>query len=167
MPASLDKLKKLGDRGLIIHELIDNESKYFFVLEEDWMRLKLEEPDEQLQQLAKLGAVVAQVEDSQGAFVDLAKLGVAEAHPEVREEAESHLVETEVNASSIVIHEEGTFYAIPRSAWKANGLPEGAEGDAGALVDRGAVAANIPDDDIPIGTFCVLVNLGLLNHPAR
>jgi hypothetical protein len=58
---------------------------------------------------------------------------------------------------TFLIHEKGVFYAIPEAA--LNPLEEEDAGEAKVLVRRGVVAAAVPNNDIPIGTNCVVVNL--------
>jgi hypothetical protein len=159
--ANLDDLSKLGDRGIVVHELDDGtkESKYFFVLEEEWMKCKLTEAPPRLKEFESVGGVLAQSAKTRGAIVDFNKIKVRKS--ELKNVPAAAKVEDMGDA--IVIKEGADFYVIQPSLWQDNELPPGAEGDAGTLVDRGAAIANIPDDDIPIGTYCVLVNLGLLN----
>jgi hypothetical protein len=58
---------------------------------------------------------------------------------------------------ALLIHEEGKYYAPPTAEFHP--LEGQDAGEAKILVRRGAVAAAIPNNDIPIGTDCVLVNL--------
>jgi hypothetical protein len=157
--ANLDDLSKLGDRGIVVHELDGSDSKYFFVLEEEWMKHKLNAATPRLEAFAASGGVLAQSADTAGAILDFQKIKVrpTELKNVVR------LPNVEDKGDAIVIRDGRDYYVLEPALWKNNELPPGAEGDAGTLVDRGAAVANIPDDDIPIGTYCVLVNLGLLN----
>lgn len=171
MPNILNKLKKLGDRGLVIAEArAGGDPEYYFVLEEEWTPRQVTNVPEALAKLVAAGAAVGQIPGSKGAFIDFGKLHVKPAGSEESDDGDGPNIEDldpiPVNAGpdDIVIHENDTLYAISRRNWAGNRLPPGAEGDAGTLVDRGAIAANIPNDDIPIGTYCVLVNLALLNE---
>lgn len=170
MPNVLNKLKKLGDRGLVIAETAaDGQPKYYFVLEEEWTPLQVKAPPKTLTALVAAGAAVGQIPKSNGAFIDFGKLNVKPAGSEEDDDADAidvadlEVTPVDADPDGIVIHEDSTYYSVSREKWALNPLPSGAEGDAGALVDRGAIAANIPNDDIPIGTYCVLVNLALIN----
>ena len=57
----------------------------------------------------------------------------------------------------LLIRENGKYYQLPAS--KLHPLDTADAGEANVLVRRGAVTAAIPNNDIPIGTDCVLVNL--------
>jgi hypothetical protein len=168
----LKKLKKLGDRGLVIAEAGRNgEPEYYFVLEETWATRPVVEGREHFQALLDAGVIVAQVPESQGAFVDFEKLQVLKYEESSEEDQEEEKedrgrwkrVNVEADPNGIVIHHDGQLYSVSPEHWANSPLIEGSEGDAGTLVDRGAIAANIPNDSIPIGTYCVLVNLALLN----
>lgn len=170
----LKKLKKLGDRGLVIAEAGRNgEPEYFFVLEETWATRPVAEGSEPFETLVDAGAAVGQLPESKGAVVDFEKLQVrkfGEGSAEDQEEEEKDRekwpdpeADVVADPNGIVIHHDGQYYSVSQEHWADNRLFEGSEGDAGTLVDRGAIAANIPNDSIPIGTYCVLVNLVLLN----
>jgi len=60
----------------------------------------------------------------------------------------------------IILFEGGQFFSVAPKPEPA--IPEGFEQDAGVLVNRGAVVAAIPGGNLPIGTWCVLVNLAQL-----
>jgi hypothetical protein len=57
----------------------------------------------------------------------------------------------------LLIRENGKYYQLPAN--KLHPLDMADAGEANVLVRRGAVTAAIPNNDIPIGTDCVLVNL--------
>ena len=61
---------------------------------------------------------------------------------------------------NLVVLEQNNFLEIPSTAF--NTLSKGAAGDAGVLVRRGTVVASIPQNSIPSGSFCVLVNFDRL-----
>lgn len=57
----------------------------------------------------------------------------------------------------LLILEKGKYYQLEAS--KLHHLDTPDAGEANVLVRRGAVTAAVPNNDIPIGTDCVLVNL--------
>ncbi len=61
------------------------------------------------------------------------------------------------SADAILIREKNYFYAISRN--DLHSLDNADASEAKILVRRGAITAGIPNNDIPYGTNCVLVNL--------
>jgi hypothetical protein len=61
------------------------------------------------------------------------------------------------NVDAILIREKQNYYAISRGDLHTLDTADASE--AKILVRRGAVTAGIPNNDIPYGTNCVLVNL--------
>lgn len=59
-----------------------------------------------------------------------------------------------------LIHENAKYYAVARSAFHP--LSDMDAGEARVVVMRGGVIAAIPDNVIPYGTNCVLVNVSAL-----
>jgi hypothetical protein len=142
-------LNTIGARGLVVY---DGEN-YTFVREDEWRgRGPVSNPPAALTRLTELHAVVAKLEET--IFVDLDGLGELErTQPEVPERLPPSPWR---EGSSIVLRESGNFYQITPEDLEE--LDEGFEGDAGVLVNRGAVVAAIPSNAIPSGTYCVLVN---------
>jgi hypothetical protein len=63
----------------------------------------------------------------------------------------------------IVVNDDGT-YRVAKSDWlvKENKIDKDDVGDAAVLVKRGAIFADIPVPEIPIGYYCFLINLAQL-----
>jgi hypothetical protein len=145
----------IGARGLVIY---DNDAggkpRYFYVQESELRRHPVENPSVRLQDLAKLRAPA----------IPLGKDQVLLNYDELKGLDESKLSSVKdvqptavPDASAVVVVEKGKFFVAPRAQWKE--MVPGAEGDAGVLVSRGAVVAAIPENQIPSGTYCVLVNM--------
>ncbi len=64
------------------------------------------------------------------------------------------------NGDFFLIHENAKYYAVARSAFHP--LSDVDAGEARVVVMRGGVMAAIPDNVIPYGTNCVLVNVSEL-----
>ena len=58
---------------------------------------------------------------------------------------------------SVLVQEHGKWYAVPENVFRS--LDAQDAGEARVLVRRGTVAAAVPNNNLPIGTNCVLVNL--------
>ncbi|HEY0464653.1 MAG TPA: hypothetical protein VGC79_10605 [Polyangiaceae bacterium] len=65
----------------------------------------------------------------------------------------------------IFIADEGKIYSLPQADWMKEEFKIAREfaGDAAVLVKRGALLADVPIPEIPVGFFCWLVNLAQLN----
>lgn len=160
------KLSETGERGLVI---FDGE-KYFAVIEEDWRRLDryaLPPPTsgDPVANLSALKAAVAVLaEDPQSVFVNLDQF--TELKETKGSQADAKLTPTAPlpapsSGRSIVLREGKSVVVVPDTEWQP--IEGDVAGDAKVLVLRGAIAASIPEQDIPTGTFCVLVNFaGLL-----
>jgi hypothetical protein len=155
------RLSDIGPRGLVIHD----KERFFFVKEGDWRpnadaRPLDESGDPVVGQLTHLNVAIARL--AAGVFVDLDALdGLAESEVPARHD---RLAGAPAPAAPVIYVREGDrVHVVPRSMWQA--LPAGAEQDAGVLVKRGAAIAAIPPNPIPIGTFCVLINLSVLREP--
>lgn len=142
----MSTVSQLGSRGLVI---FTKGGEYLYKSEKEWRKdTYLREP------LKGASGVVAKIKES--VFVDLDQwTGLAEPQTPSATKKNSF-----VEGESIVLKENGLYYQIPLADLPA--LPAGAEGDAGVVVKRGAVAAAIPANIIPSGTYCVLVNLASL-----
>ena|SRR5690606_20217968 len=137
----------LGSRGLVVYT---KDHQFRYKSEKDWRK------DNACAPLTGANGVVTKIKDS--VFVDLDQLtGLAAPQSEPAPNPPSN---QPVDGTSIIFKEEGRYYQIPLDG--LDRLPEGAEGDAGVVVKRGAVVATIPANIIPSGTYCVLVNLSSL-----
>jgi hypothetical protein len=60
----------------------------------------------------------------------------------------------------VIVGDDGKTYKIPTKLWMKpeNKIPAAFAGDAGVLVKRGALIAEVPKPDFPVGYYCVLVN---------
>lgn len=147
MGNKLESLSSIGARGLVVFEA----GKYYYVKEEKWRSNgAAKDAPKQVQAAQKLGTVMAQLENA--TYVDLDKLKTLEDGMPAPQKTRAWIDE-----QSIVFQESGKLFQIPRSDWSE--LDPGFEGDAGVIVTRGAVVAAIPSNQIPSGTYCVLVNL--------
>jgi hypothetical protein len=65
----------------------------------------------------------------------------------------------------IIIADDDQIYSLPQGDWMKGEFKIAREfaGDAAVLVKRGALIADIPVPEIPVGFFCWLVNLAQLN----
>lgn len=154
----MPNLSEIGVRGLVVAE----DSKFFFVTENEWRQnaalsaapLNNGQPDPQ--KLVDLNVALAKL--SATAFVNLDALANVERSdlqqdppPQGRAPGANDL-----DKDGVLLYENNKYYLVPRAMWQP--LTPNAEGDAGVLVKRGAVVAAVPGNDIPTGTFCVLVN---------
>ena len=64
----------------------------------------------------------------------------------------------------IIVNDDG-IYSLPKDVWMQGKFKIATEfaGDAAVLVKRGALVADIPIPEIPVGFFCFLANLSQLN----
>jgi hypothetical protein len=66
----------------------------------------------------------------------------------------------EIGKDGIVIYtDEGKFYVVTEKQWQKQELDANNSGEAGVLVNRGAVLARIPQQGPPVGYACILINL--------
>ena len=158
----MPNLSEIGERGLVVY---DGEH-YHYVTEGDWRNRPLQEPAPQIDAAANnaltAGAILAKLESQNTVLVDLDTLPKPEAsttpsgpifrpwHNPTRDTEPSVLLRETKNGQS-------TFYQVREDDWQL--LEAGFEGDAGVLVRRGALVAAIPRNEIPSGSYCVLVNL--------
>lgn len=153
----MNKFSKIGERGLVVYD-----GNYHYVNEDDWRSKKaLKEPagpTDTLNSIQKLGGILANLADQNTVYVDLDKFpapadeAVPAAAPQVNNWTSSK--------QSIVLREQNVLYQVVQEDWKK--LDEGYEGDAAVVVNRGAIVGTIPKNNIPSGTYCVLVNLGAI-----
>jgi hypothetical protein len=154
-------LSQIGARGLVIYD----GTEYFFVNESDWRKLPAYGLDSArpVAELVNLSAAVATLKESPAAiFVDLDRLTEL---PATQGSAATSAPPTSgalpsFTGENVVLREGANVVPVPRTAWKK--LDTGLSGDAKVLVNRGAVVAAIPQNHVPQGTFCVLVNFSAL-----
>jgi hypothetical protein len=151
-------LSDIGVRGLVICE----DGKFYYVTETKWRdKCALTDAPKQNgaetpQTLVDLNVALAKL--SKSAFVNLDALMNLEPSDLGQEEPaqERDPEANELDEKGILLYENERYYMIPEEMWEP--LAANAEGDAGVLVKRGAVVASVSANDIPTGTFCVLVN---------
>ena len=149
-------LSEIGERGLVVYF----KDKYSFVTEDDWHKNPLQEPadiDTATQSALSAGAILANLDGQCTVLVNLDRFPAPEGQilpPGPKERPWQPATE---DSPSVLFQENGTCYQIRKSDWKS--LDPGFEGDAGVLVKRGALVAAIPRNEIPSGSYCVLVNL--------
>ena len=112
-----------------------------------------------------IGLKVAFARLEKNVFVDLDQL----AQLPFGTGAEASLRQSATHASSlelpsdklhIILKEGEKIYPVPETEWST--APLSISGDAGVLINRGAVLAPIPQNEIAEGTFCLLINLAAL-----
>lgn len=153
----MPNLSDIGIRGLVIADGED----YWFVTESEWReKFALTKAPESggrtsVQTLVDLKVALAKLSNTVFVNLDaLANLGESDLDP--AEAAPKDPKADVLDTDGILLHEKNQYYLVPLS--ELHPLEENAEGDAGVLVSRGALVASIPANDIPTGTFCVLVN---------
>jgi hypothetical protein len=73
-----------------------------------------------------------------------------------------------IGREGFVIYKDGKYYAIPQTQWQRaeNEVPKDSVGRAAVLVDRGSIVAYVPPEAaVPVGAYCVVVNLSSLVPP--
>jgi hypothetical protein len=150
------KLSSIGTRGLVV--FLGDKEGFQYVTEGTWRQESQQRPPTaNTKKLQELCAAVAPVNDagSPCAFVNFAALkNLSPADPQAKPITPNP---SRTAKWSIVVYENTTFYEIPSKLFTP--LDVGSAGDAAVLVRRGAVLATIPKNNIPSGTFCVLVNM--------
>ncbi len=147
-------INEIGTRGLVVFK----DDKYYFVTEKDWRNkgpLSDAAANLPLPELDRVKAVVAELDNV--VFVDLNKLHNLD-------DASVATPPTSIAWSksdlSIVLREDNNFFQVALD--EDDTIDDGFEGDARVLVNRGAVVAAIPQNTIPTGSYCVLLNLSSL-----
>jgi hypothetical protein len=160
----IQNLSDIGTRGLVVFD----PDGYSYSLEDSWRDFKIQDPSTELIALARSRAVVARTTQSSSAvFVNLSEMEFPrDDEPAAFEPGEATAEGGAEADATVILHEEGSFFAVTEQDLFT--LEEGAEGDAGVLVNRGTIVAAIPRNDIPSGTWCVLVNLpSIVRRPER
>lgn len=147
----------LGSRGLVVYDG-QNES-YRYITEKDWRaKTHVTSPiPAEVASLRETKSVMAKVRSA--IYVDLDMMaGLEKPSGETNGN-----VQLDTSKASVVFREGGAYFQIMIGDLPK--LPPGFEGSARVLVNRGAVLAAIPKNDIPSGSYCVLVNLPSLQDP--
>ena len=163
------KLSNIGARGLVVFLGAGVADPYQYVEEGDWRALAAAPNPlpQEATELAKLHAVVAPLSaDSLGhsrdVFVNFDEMPTL-ARTKLQPKAQGQTTApSQAQWGRLIVHENGNFYGIESSLFSP--LDAGSLGDTFVLVRRGAIAAAIPRNNIPSGSFCVLVNLPAIGH---
>ena len=160
IPGENDPTDDIGVRGVIVYGRPGADpSTFHFVNEKTWRASSPYLAADQTGPLKSLVDVkVAFARVGASVFVDLDQLklepSVPPANPPAPRPGDAPTDE------SIILREADKLYVVPAASWSLANLE--ISGDAGVLIDRGAVLAPIPKAAIAEGTFCVLVNLAAL-----
>lgn len=152
------KLSSIGTRGLVVYtgnkDAAGNDI-YKFITENDW-RIQ-GRPSTVGAPLVGLNVVAAPVagQPTKTIFVNFDELALLA--PPVKPTGPAVPASAPAAAWTIIVNEGAMQTEVPDAIFSA--LTPGSEGDAAVLVRRGAVVAAIPQNSIPSGSFCVLVNL--------
>jgi hypothetical protein len=144
-------LSTLGSQGLVLFSK-GGDKNYYFVLEPAWRKCQLAKPPPAAVSLHKDGAAVGALSASQ-VFVDFGKL--TELDPGLSPPG-TGTPGPAPTGQAVIIYDGAKYYGVGADKWQP--MVPGGEGDAGVLVNRGAVVATIPKNEIPSGTYCVLIN---------
>lgn len=151
-------LSTIGPRGLVVFA----NDEFSYIEEAEWRaKCELDAPDQTAANLSNVNAAVARFREN--AYVSLDLLADLPDPNSPANEDQRPWQELGSPDFTVVLKENDKFYQIKKS--ELTPLDEGAEGDAGVLVTRGAVVATIPTNMIPSGTYCVLVNFESLKKP--
>lgn len=65
-----------------------------------------------------------------------------------------------INTDIVIVGDDGGTYRVPTADWQKPENKVAAElvGDAGVVVKRGALLAEVPKPDFPVGYYCILIN---------
>lgn len=172
-------LGEIGTRGLVIHTKDRQKGEYAYFADngdESWrtFAVNLEEfakarglDPGQVAALANAGAPIAAFPPgASGVTAPTIVLNLNAFHDLPASEAPSRSPQTPKlpgDVAAVLIREGNSYYAV--SAGEFHPLRAEDAGEAKILVRRGAVAAGIPENSIPVGTNCILINLTqLLPH---
>jgi hypothetical protein len=150
---SLLSLNEIGERGVVVYD----GTSFSYVLEDHWRDFKIAKPGQDLIALASANVVVASVARCAAVFLNLTEMN--DVNNPSAPGASTGTRGTE-DGPLVILHESGSFFSLSED--QLTSLEEGAEGDAGVLINRGTIAASIPQNEIPSGTWCILLNLASL-----
>ncbi|HEY4011945.1 MAG TPA: hypothetical protein VGM06_01295 [Polyangiaceae bacterium] len=157
------KLSNIGSRGLVVYKE-GTKTGFKYITEADWRAKGQTLTTPALQDLARLHVLVAPSvpNPAQGQplsyFVNfdmIAQLNPVPAAPATPGAVPPKLVTGP--EWSLIVNDKGTYTELPDALF--DDLDAGSQGNAAVLVRRGALVASIPPNNIPSGSFCVLVNL--------
>jgi hypothetical protein len=144
-------LTTIGERGLVIctRDAASDEKVFYYVKEDDWRQMILSTPPSNLPVGTALTEITAQ---PQTLFVDLDAIPTRpiKANPGISPLRPSP-------EPTIILCEGRSFYEVKRAAWKkfVNTL---SDADARVFVNSGDVVAQVPQNAVPVGAYCVLLN---------
>jgi len=147
-------INEIGTRGLVVFK----DDTYYFVTEKTWRDkgpLSDAAANLPLAELNKVKAVVAELGDV--VYVDLDQLHNLD---DASVETPATTNAWSKSGPSIVLREKGNYFQVALDT--DDTIEKGFEGDARVLVNRGAVVAAVPQNTIPTGSYCVLLNLSSL-----
>jgi hypothetical protein len=141
---------KIGDRGLVIHEKNNANDQYYFVTENAWRAMKSGMPQ------AMTGAVGRLPTSPKSVFVDFNRLSALPSPPRPGRGSPNAQ-----QSDEIWIHDGTDYFRVRRDDWKPL-TSELSQANAKVFVTRGADVAVVPPNAIPVGAYCVLINLDLI-----
>jgi hypothetical protein len=155
--ASGEELSSIGARGLVIHD----GKEYYFVRESQWRAMPTTEPPNVKD---AEDAILAFVPKLPQLFVNMDRIVSSSVKANGPDEAPQKVQPK--GTAGIFIRANEQFYFAPAELWKKQRLQTDlARADAEVLVTRGAVAAVIPPNTVPVGAYCVLVNVTAIQRP--
>ena len=65
-----------------------------------------------------------------------------------------------INTDIVIVGDDGNLYKVPTTSWMKpkNKIPVDFAGDAAVVVKRGALVAEVPKPNLPVGYYCILIN---------
>lgn len=157
--AGTSRATEVGGRGLVIHERRQDQDQYFYVAESAWrQRMTSERFDLPTLKDAfnQLGAEPRRV------LLDLDRLKDLEETPGTGRGSGNV---SSTNEQEIVIHEKTNFFVVPKKDWRPLNTAL-SQANASVRVKRGDKVAVLPPNAIPVGAYCVLINLdGIFSGP--
>lgn len=65
-----------------------------------------------------------------------------------------------IKTDIVIVGDDGKTYKVPAANWMRpqNKIPAEFAGDAGVVVKRGALLAEVPMPEFPVGYYCILIN---------
>lgn len=147
-------INQIGTRGLVVFK----DDKYYFVTEKTWRDkgpLSDAATNLPLTELNKVKAVVAELDNV--VYVDLNQLHNLDDASVATPATTNTWSKSDL---SIVLREDNNYFQVALD--EEDTIEDGFEGDARVLVNRGAIVAAVPQNTIPTGSYCVLLNLSSL-----
>lgn len=151
------KFFDLGPRGIVIHnQTKGGASRFTYSLEGDWREREICKPSPELVNLGKGNQLPVALLPGKRVFLNLNTMPMLGKGQEPPGKSTG---EKGCEEDHILLYEGERFFSVVAAD---EPIPDGFEQDAGVLVNRGALCAAIPAGNLPIGTWCVLVNLAQL-----